>query len=213
MTVQIERTCGFDRVTFDIMVDIDDVMMPWAETVHLECGRLGLHDGSKPWSSWHMWEDYGCEKSQWEDAVISATARGLYTHTDPFPGAVEALNGLMWQGHRIHVVTARGFMENGTNIRSWTQEWLERYAIAHKSLTFAKDKLEAMHELGLVFDYAIDDGVHNYERLHQGGIPVWLHTQPHNVTHAAERRTPSVWEWAKLITSDAQTRALDTVSA
>lgn len=199
MSIVIESTSGLERPTYDIMIDIDDVMMPWAETVHNKCGDLGLHDGSVKWASWHMWEDYGCTKEQWQDAVIAATYDGLYTATDPFPGVVDAINSLIWSGHRVHVVTARGFMENGSNIRTWTLEWLQRYGIGHHSLTFAKDKVEAMNELGVVFDFAIDDGVHNYDRLHGAGVPVWLMTQPHNVLHGAERRVASLWEFSQII--------------
>lgn len=199
MTVAIERTSGLDIPTYDIMVDVDDVMMPWAETVHNMCARLGLHDGSKSWTQWHMWEDYGCEKADWERAVIQATAEGLYVSTDPFPYAVEAVNGLLWRGHRVHIVTARGFMENGSNIRAWTKEWLDTYGVGRTTLTFAKDKVEAMEALEVEFDFAIDDGIHNYDRLNGAGVPVWMHTQPHNVNHPAERRVGSVWEFAQMI--------------
>lgn len=199
MTIMIEKSSGIDIPTYDIMVDIDDVTMPWAETVHNKCGELGLHDGTVKWASWHMWEDYGCTKEQWQDAVIAATYDGLYTATDPFPGAVEAINGLLWSGHRVHIVTARGFMENSDQIRLWTPEWFAKFGIGYSTLTFAKDKVEAMRQLGITFDFAIDDGIHNYDRLHGAGVPTWLMTQPHNLAHDAERRVNSLWEFAQII--------------
>lgn len=207
MTVVIERSSGVDLRTFDIMVDYDDVVMPWAWVIHEVAQKMGLHDGSKPWTQWHMWEDYGCTKEAWEDAVVAATGAGLYTHTDPFPLAVEALGRLFWAGHRIHIVTARGTnwgaAEDKKRIRSWTKEHIERFGIPHHTLTFAHDKGEAMEALELTFDYAIDDGVHNYENLAAVGVPVYLHTQPHNIAYEAERRVANLWEFADVVLASA----------
>jgi hypothetical protein len=205
VTIQIEKTGGLEIPTYDIMLDFDDVIVPWADPVHAQCEVLGITNG-RMYSSWHMWEDYGCTKEEWENAVIAATTNGLYTDTDPFPGAVEAINEIIWRGHRVHIVTARGFMANGDQIRHWTRLALAKFGIGHTSLTFNKEKVEAMIDLGVRFDYAIDDGVHNYEALDAAGVPVWMHTQPHNRSYLAERRTDSLWEFAKMIHRD-QTKA------
>lgn len=189
-----------DRLTYDVMIDVDDVLMPWFETVDQHCISTWGYDGSRgPCNTWSMHEFYGRTREEWEDLVIAATSEGLYTHTDPFPGAVEAVNRLLWWGHRVHIVTARGFMANGENIRRWTGEWLERYGIGHTSLTFAKNKPRAMDELGVRFDYAIDDGVHNYEALLSRGVPAHLMTAPHNMDRYSERRVGSVWEFSQIV--------------
>lgn len=203
MTVIIDKSTGLDLPTFDIMVDYDDVVQPWAQVVHDKCAELGLHDGSKPWSTWHMWEDYGVEKSRWEDAVIAATTDGLYTNTDPFPGAIEALRRLYWSGHRIHIVTARGFMENSENIRRWTHEHVARYGVPHHTLTFSKNKVDSMRELGVHFDFAIDDGAHNVDILQEAGVLVYMQNQPHNQAHPFTRRVNSLWEFADIVLAEA----------
>lgn len=184
---------------FDVMVDIDEVIFPWAEKIHEKCGLLGLHDGTKPWTSWQMWEDYGCTKDRWLDAIIAATSDGLYVATDPIPGAVEAINLLLWEGHRIHLVTARGFMANGREIRDWTRQWLDAYGVGRTTLTFAQDKVEAMDALEVRFDLAIDDSQKNWEHLTAAGINAWLLTAPHNVTIQTEKRVASLWEFAKIV--------------
>jgi hypothetical protein len=201
MTIQIESTAGIDVPTFDIMVDYDDVITPWADVVHNQCELLGLTNG-KAYASWHMWEDYGCTKEEWENAVIAATTNGLYTDTEPLPGAVDAINSLLWRGHRVHIVTARGFMANGRQIRLWTAEALAKFGIGHSTLMFSKDKVKVQRKLGVEFDYAIDDGVHNYEALDAAGIRVWMHSQPHNAAYEAERRIGSLWEFAQMIHRD-----------
>lgn len=206
MTIMLEKTGGIDVPTYDIMLDYDDVITPWADVVHDACVLLGITNG-KPYSSWHMWEDYGCTKEEWENAVITATHNGLYTDTDPYPGAVSAINELLWRGHRVHIVTARGFMTNGEQIKQWTRQALAKHGIGHTTLTFNKDKVSVQADLGVQFDYAIDDGIHNYEALDEAGVNVWMHTQPHNRSYAAERRIDSLWNFAKMIHRDQTTTA------
>lgn len=210
MTVMIEKTAGLEIPTYDIMLDFDDVIMPWMMPVHEQCDLLGLTNG-RMFSSWTPWVDYGCTKEQWLDAILSAQANGLYTDTDPFPGAVAAINELLWRGHRVHIVTARG-TEWGTptsreQIKQWTRMALAKHGIGHTTLTFRKNKPRAMDELGVHFDYAIDDGVHNYEALASRGVDVWMHTQPHNQAYNAVRRIDSLWNFAKMIHLDQTTTA------
>lgn len=203
MTVILEHTGGSPLKTFDIMVDYDDVIMPWCDPVWNKCGELGMHDFSIPNTSWKMWEAWpNVDEQRWFDGVMAAMNEGLYTHTDPYPYAVDAINGLLWRGHRVHIVTARGFFANGEQIRTWTREHIARYGVGHTSLTFHKDKVAAMHELGVVFDYAIDDGGHNYDVLNDAGINVWLHEQEHNKLHRASQRIGSLWEFAQMIHRD-----------
>lgn len=190
------------RRSFEIMVDVDDVLMPWADEIHRRCHLAGLHDGTKPWKTWHMWEDYGCSKEAWLDVVDAATIDGLY-HTPPVPGSVEGIRRLYWEGHGIRVVTARGFMAHAEEIRRWTEEYLEEWAIPHHSLTFAHDKVDAQVELGVHFDFAIDDGVHNYEALDSAGVAVYLQDRPHNQTFDAERRVQSVGDFVDIVLREA----------
>lgn len=195
MTVQ---TLPEGLKTYDLMVDIDDVIVPWFETVNAGCIEA-WGEPPTPCTNWHMWEHWGRTREEWGDVVVRAVQTGLYHSVDPLPGSVEAVNRLRWAGHRVHIVTARGFMTNGDNIREWTPAYLETFGVGHDSLTFAKDKVAAQGELGVTFDFAIDDGGHNYDALDEAGIEVWLHEAPHNGSHPAERRVRSLWDWAAII--------------
>ena len=177
--------------TLDIMVDIDEPLFPWAMTVHEACREAGLHD-LPSWSSWHMWEDYGCDKDLWLEVVARATHAGMYSTTAPVPNAAEALRMLHFEGHRIHLVTARGYQAFADQIREWTRDWVEEFAIPHKTLTFATDKVAAMIALGVTFDIGIDDGVHNYEALDAVGVDIRLLDQPHNQQLQGARRVYSM---------------------
>lgn len=199
MTAQRHDTLGYQTV--DVMIDIDDVVVPWFETVDRLCVETWGESPNGPCRVWSMHEHYGRTREEWEDIVIRATHEGLYTHVDPLPYAAEAVRRLRWHGHRPHIVTARGFMANGENIRRWTKEYLERFAIPYETLTFAKNKARAMEALGLRFDYAIDDGIHNFEVLDEAGVPVYLQTAPHNLHYEAPegRRVDSLWQFVDMV--------------
>lgn len=189
---------GYDTV--DVMVDIDDVIAPWFDTVDRLCAEAWDPEGKLgPCNVWSMWSHYDRTQEEWGGIVESAIAHGLYTTVDPIPGSIEGLNRLRWFGHRIHMVTARGFMANSENIRRWTPEYLQTFGAAYDTLTFAKDKVRAQQALGIEYDYAIDDGGHNYDALADAGINVYLCEAAHNVQHRASQRVDSLWSFANLV--------------
>lgn len=199
---------GYD--TLDIMVDVDDVVVPWFETVITACTRL-WGEPETPCVSWEMWKHWPERtRDHWGEAVMTATqVDGLYTTVDPLPGSVEAINRLRWYGHRVHIVTARGFMENGSKIREWTHDYLANFGIGHDTVTFAKNKVKAQRDLGVTFDYAIDDGLHNFEALLEAGIDVRLCTAPHNVHVKTDRRVESLWDFANKVLGETTHYAAD----
>ena len=173
--------------TIHIMGDVDEIFHPWADTVHEQCRLDGLHSG-QPWSQWEMYLDYGVDKDTWLESVARATAKGLYSHTLPIYGSVEAWNRLRWHfGDRaqLHLVTARGTKDypGSRLVREQTEEWVVEFGIAHDSLTFAKDKAAAQDRLGVRFDAAVDDSPRNCEALIKSGVKhTRLMTAAHN-TH------------------------------
>ena len=188
------------RDDLNVMVDIDDVLFPWADGIHEKCRVAGLHD-IETYTSWSMWEDYGVEKEAWLEVVDKATIDGFY-QSAPYPHAVEALRSLRWwmgSTVAIHLVTARGMMAHADDIRRWTVEWVEDFAVPHDSLTFTKDKVRAQEKLGR-FDYALDDGAHNFEALLENGIEAYLLDRPHNQdVEAGDWRVYSVGEFVDII--------------
>lgn len=183
--------------TLDLMVDVDDVIFPTMESIHELALKAGLHDGTAK-MAWSGWESYGCEPEVYWDLWSDFALKGGYVETAPIPGTAEAMRWLLWEGHRIHIVTARGFMSHAERIRAWTPEWLERWAIPHSTLTFARDKVGAMETLGVRFDSAVDDSPKNYAALDGAGVLVYLQHHEHNEAHEAPglRRVDSLWEWA-----------------
>lgn len=179
----------------EIMLDVDDVVMPWSEEIRNEAVDLGLVAPGATWTSWTPWIDWGIREQDWYRVLTSANRKGLYTKTAPYPDAVAAINGLIWHGHNIHVVTARA----GKHIQQITPAWFADHGIGYKSMTFVQKKLTAQEILGVRFDYAIDDGPHNYVDLDQWGIDVFLMDQPHNRHMDGARRVNSLTEFANII--------------
>ena len=189
--------------TFDVGADIDDVLHPWGDTVHELCRLAGLHDGSVTEWTWKMWESYGCTEEAWVDVITRAVMEGGLYDAPPIPGSVEPLRELAFAGHRIHLVTARGFLTNGDKIKEHTYEWVEEFAVPHKTLTFAKDKAQVARELGL--DFFIDDGVHNFQELELGApdTATYLLSAPHNRDFYTPFRLETMQEFADIITEAA----------
>lgn len=181
-------------MSLNIMVDIDEVICPLGDSIH-ELGReAGLHDGSQPWSSWQAWEQYGCSPDAYWDLWVTFAARGGYVNTPPIEHQATALRHLYFDGHTINLVTARGFFSNGDDIKKWTPEWLEEWAIPYHTLTFTKDKAGAQADLGR-FDLAIDDSPTNFKNLHEDGVNVFLQDHPHNRWFETDRRVATLWQF------------------
>jgi hypothetical protein len=184
--------------TFDIGVDIDDVLHPWYEGSHRLCEAAGITNGVTP-SSWKPYVEYGVEDHVWYDVLTRATLEGGLYDLPPIPGSVEALRRLMFLGHRIHLITARGFLNNGDLIRQHTHDWVAEFAVPHHSLVFAKDK--PAEALRLELDFFADDGVHNFEALcHEAPkVRTYLIDAPHNQDFSTPFRLASLAEFAELI--------------
>lgn len=185
----------------NIIVDIDDCLMPWAEKVHQACAAAGI-TGGKDYASWHMWEDYGCTKEAWLEVVDGLVVPGGIYHEPPYPGAVEALRRLLWADHRIFLVTARGFMEHADEIRAWTTEWVEEFAVPGE-LIFSKQKDQVARLVRA--DRAVDDGFHNWEAMTNAGVLTYMVNQPHNQSAPVppELRVDTVVEFVDRILEEA----------
>jgi hypothetical protein len=145
---------------FKVGFDIDDVLFPWYARAHEACVEAGITNGVEP-TTWRPYEEYGCSKEDWLEALDVVTLKGsLYIKHGPDEDAVRALRSLMFDGHEVHLITARGFIGHSRLISQHTVRWLEQYAIPYKTLSFTRAKGRRVAELGL--DYFIDDNEGNW---------------------------------------------------
>lgn len=195
----------------DIMFDYDDVVFRTMWSIHDLACEAGLNPkGNDP--SWSGWESYElpdgspCPPDVYWDLWSQFALAGGYTSTPPIAEAAEAMRRLYFAGHRIHIVTARGFMDHASDIRRWTLEHTEEFAIPWHTLTFAQDKVAAMWELSRsaemgdeAFDYAIDDSPKHIAALRDAGVQAYLLDHVHNRLDPSPWRAESVSAFADLI--------------
>lgn len=191
-------------MTYDIGVDIDDVLHPWFLTAHGLCVAAGITNGVTP-TQWRMAEQYGCDIEVWVRVLEQGTKDGTLYGVAPIPGAVEALRRLLFAGHRIHLITARGTapwqtVAEKAEIHRQSREWIEEYAVPHDTLHFDAEKSLLARQLGL--DFFIDDGVHNFQDLEQTapGTETYLMSAPHNQDFYTPFRLNSMDEFVDLVT-------------
>lgn len=199
----LPRGARINSNALEIMVDIDEVVCPTIDSIHNLAFDRGLHDGSMPMSTWRGHEQYGCDEQVYWDLWSDFALSGGYLNTEPIPGSVEALRRLYWEGHRIHFVTARGFMNHASDIRKWTPDWLAEFAVPFHTLTYAQDKVAVQELLGLRFDYAVDDSPRNFTELLADGVEVYLQNHPHNAAFETDRRVQNLDEFAEIILKEA----------
>lgn len=195
-------------LTFDIGVDVDDVLHPWYDTAHRLSADAGITNGVTP-KSWKAFEEYGCDVDVWAKVLDKATYDGSLYGVPPIPGSVEALRRLLFAGHRIHLITARGTgswqpAQQKAEIHRQTLAWVEEYAVPNDSLHFDSDKPRLARELEL--DFFIDDGVHNFEALEQEAKQTctYLLTAPHNKDYYTPFRLETLDEFVDIITETSE---------
>jgi hypothetical protein len=195
---------------FKVGFDIDDVLMPWYARAHEACKEAGLTGGVEP-TTWRPFEEYpDCTQEQWLEALDVVTLKGtLYLETAPDEDAVRALRSLYFEGHEVHLITARGFIGHSRLISQHTVRWLELNAIPYKTLSFTQAKGPKAKQLGL--DWFIDDNEKNWREVGEAINPCWAEPRSflldrpwnQNVNTFPRVRVRSVQEYVDIITKEA----------
>lgn len=204
-------------MTFDIMYDYDDIVVGMVPALHRKAFELGLHDNSVPHlATWAGHEQYECTEDVWWSVFDHLMTDGWYYNTPAIPGVVDGMHRLKAAGHRIHILTARGFMNHAEEICKATHKNIAMNDLPVDTVTFAKNKVKGMAEAlrdtwredqgkisSAKFDFALDDGAHNYEDLDAAGVNVYLQALPHNEewrrNHPEARVVQSADEYVDLI--------------
>lgn len=195
----------------EVGIDIDDVLARWYHDSHDICVRAGITNGVTP-TTWRPYEEYGCTDQVWYDTLHKALLDGYLLRMGVWEGAYPAVQRLWREGFGIHLITARGFFQDGDLIREHTKIWLDAEDFIYDSLTFTQDKGQAAKDLEL--DYFIDDQPRNVlsvvnARPH---TRCYLVTRPWNANivdpHLPARLTPwkrvdSLTEFADIVIEEA----------
>ena len=107
-----------------------------------------------------------------EENFFKKYFKEICEETEPFPFAVETINRLKEEGHKIVLITARWDFED-TNVRKITEEWVKKQNIHYDTLVVnAATKLEAAKENNV--DVFIDDSFENCKAVASGGIKTFI---------------------------------------
>lgn len=167
-----------------VLVDLDNVVYPWAEVMAMLVTMEGLSNNMPAeliqlYKSWEVWEDWDIPESAfnrvWERAIISGDMWGVGDRIQarPIQRAAKALWKLSDQEWHIHLVTHRlnKFRLHDQVVKN-TAEWLEWTNIPYRGLTFTEDK----HSI--LGDAIVDDNPRNLAG-HSAPIKL-LYPAPHN---------------------------------
>ena len=115
------------------------------------------------------------------DGTLCTNTYGAYDEAEPFPWAIERLNGLAEAGHRIVVFTARG-TATGIDWRETTREQLDRWGVRYDDLQLGKPSADV---------YVDDRAVHTTAWREGDAYAVPASACPRR--RAARRRSPACW--------------------
>ena len=97
----------------------------------------------------------------------------------------------------IHIVTARGYLSDGPNVRAKTARWLDIWSIPHDTLTFSKDKTVVRT------DWFVDDNADNIRAVNAAGSRgVLMHQTWNEDAHDLER-VDTITAFAKTVLEEA----------
>lgn len=187
----------------EIGIDIDDVIARWYDDSHARCVQAGITNGVTP-KTWRPYEEYGCTDQEWYDTLHKALLDGYLLEMGLWEGAHAALRDLWTEGFGVHLITARGFFQDGDLIREHTKIWLDAVGITYSSLTFARDKGEVAQDLAL--DYFIDDHVRNVDAVANAvNAKCYLVNRPWNegILPGVYRRIDSLRDFADIVIQEA----------
>lgn len=184
--------------TFKVGFDIDDILLHTYPALHEVSVREGLTNGVTP-NTWYPYEEYGCSRDAWVEALSKAAREGyLYRDIPPDEDALRAMRELYFDGHEIHLITARGFLGEADIIAEHTEGWLIEHGVPHKTLTYSQTKGQDALRLGL--DFFIDDNERNWLDVGVTACASYLLDRPWNRdAEAGSFRVQSVREYADII--------------
>ena len=156
-----------------ILVDMDDtieqLLKSWVEGVN---ERYGYSVSWEDIAEWNVTKAF--PGLTMEQVYTIPTEPGFWKKVEPIPGAAEALQHFMAEGHEVYIATATPYISVTEKMTDCLFRLFPFLKWAQLIITFHKQMLRA--------DVLIDDGVHNLEG---GGYAKILMTAPHNRSYDA----------------------------
>lgn len=158
--------------TKDLLIDVDGVLYPFPELfrayAEVQLGRELTLD----FSSWAFYEGWGLGHDDFVQLLSQGVAdRALWWDDAVYAEVPDALDELRRQGHRLHLVTARGLAGDEPALAA-TRHWIAARGFEFDTVNLAEDKPAVLDRLGLEPEVcvAVDDGEHHVQAWLEAGV-------------------------------------------
>jgi uncharacterized protein len=172
-----------------VAVDIDSTLHHYWDTLAAVAKkRFGVE---LSYESQVVW-DIDVLRPEQVRAAVEETHRPEYVRAaEPYPGAVETVNGWHEAGHSIHVMSNRR-----SDAYAATKEWLDRIGLAYDELYCSADKVGYAIEIGT--DVLIDDKPADLLRALEAGMTAATLIHPWNRDMCEEEDIVCAPDWPTL---------------
>lgn len=172
-----------------IAIDIDSTLHHyWDRLSESARRRFGIE---LPYEEQFDWGITRLKPSQLQVCIDDTHSDEQILAGEPYPGAVETVNGWHAAGHFIHITSHRA-----TTCHAATARWLDAIGLSHHELYCSYDKVGRCQELGI--DILIDDSPINILRAIQAGMVAATLRHPWNDEVCDTEDVVCGGDWAEL---------------
>ena len=173
-----------------IAIDIDSTLHHyWDRLSDAAQRRFGI---DLPYEEQLTWGITRLKPEQLKVVIAETHCDQHILESEPYPGAVEAVNAWQSAGHYIHITSHRD-----TRCVAATQQWLDRIGLQYDDLHCSYDKISRCCELGI--DLLIDDSPENLEAAAEKGIAAATLLHPWNRDLVEDEGIIAAEDWPGLV--------------
>jgi FMN phosphatase YigB (HAD superfamily) len=178
-------------------LDLDGVLYNFGDSCkryldHIGKGHL-WKSGPTPDPYWEWYKDWGWSSDEFVQFCNDGVDAGFIFSGPTRPGATEAVDAVVEQGHEIIIITDRQFGSSPINSHRATADWLEEHQIWFDELWFSADKTCTQT------DIFIEDKWQNAVALEAAGTPCVLINRPWNKDYEYHWRIDDVTEYPRIV--------------
>jgi uncharacterized HAD superfamily protein len=173
-----------------IAIDIDSTLHHyWDRLSDAAQRRFGV---DLPYDEQLTWGITRLKPEQLKVVIAETHCERQILDSEPYPGAVEAVNAWHAAGHFIHITSHRD-----TGCHQATAQWLDRIGLHYDELYCSYDKVTRCCEIGI--DLLIDDSPENLEQAVERGLAAATILHPWNRDLVEDEGIIGADDWPSLV--------------
>jgi hypothetical protein len=178
----------------DIGYDWDGVISSFHSSVN-KWLKMNGYDLKASQTNWDFWTEWGWSNAKFHKFWVDGVRAGVIFASRPYQGAVEGINSVYDAGHKVHIITHRGWKKHPGLAEELTAKIADDIGLKYHSLTFSADKT------CVKTDMMVDDKPENYEDLKKAGTDAYLLSRPWNKHIQGVQRVRSAAEFSRIVLS------------